>query len=114
TRIAAIPLFRRLLTRLQRQHGVSGSRMRHEMMLAPVERLREPAAGFALIALEPGDAALDRFVACRYASLAQNVDHEAGAVSVAWRLLAIDWAGLPLPFGHRRQAPAAVLALEGE
>src|SRR5262249_31296753 len=99
---------------LQRQHGIRGSRVRHEMVLASIKRLCKPAAGFALIALEPGDAALDGLVVGGHAGLAQDVDDEACTVSVTRRLFAIDWPGLPLPLGHRTQAPAAIFALERE
>src|SRR5262249_47278486 len=69
---------------------------------------------FALVGLQPGDPALDRLLGGRDPRLAKDVQHQAGRVAIAARVLSLRLTVLALPGTNRWQAPTAVLALQGQ
>src|SRR5262249_43639453 len=74
---------RQSLARLQRHDGKGGARMADEVIAVGAQRAREPAARHALIAPQPGDPLLDRFITGGHARLTQNVDDQPGRVAIA-------------------------------
>ena len=88
--------------------GEGRARVRNIMLAVGMQRAREPAAAIALMALQPGDAALDLRIVGRHASAAQNVDHEAGAIAVArLRVLRRAIATLPVASDAKAQPPSS-------
>ena len=97
----------------QRHHGERRPRVRDVVLAVRVQRAREPAPAFALVRLEPGDAALDGRIVGRHAGLAQHEHDEARAVTVAcFGVLRRFVAALPV--AERGQRPAAVGKLHRE
>src|SRR5207249_3454390 len=101
------------LARFQGQHGVGGPGMGEEMVAIRVDRLREPAARFALVAFEPGYALLQRLVVGRHARLPQDVDDQSGRVTIAGSVAIVGTFVEANPVAKSRQTPAAVCFLQG-
>src|SRR5262245_15296256 len=103
-----------LLAGLQGQDRERRPRVRDVMSAVAVERAREPAARLALVGLQPGDPAPEGLLGGRDPGLAEDVQDQPGRVAVAEGVLVLRLAVQALPGAQRGQAPAAVLALEGQ